>query len=45
VVPAWHAFDSVQAKRRAIQWLIDNSLVDRQAAAAVLASCADPDLP
>jgi hypothetical protein len=31
--------------RRAVQWLVDNSLVDQQATAAVLARCADPDLP
>jgi Uncharacterised protein family (UPF0158) len=45
LLPAWHAFQSVRAKRRAVQWLVDNSLVDQQAAAAVLAGCADPDLP
>jgi Uncharacterised protein family (UPF0158) len=45
LVPAWHAFQSVRARRRAVQWLVDNCLVDQQAAADVLASCADPDLP
>jgi len=45
LLPAWHAFQSVRAKRRAIEWLVDNSLVDQQAAAAVLARYADPDLP
>jgi hypothetical protein len=43
-LPAWHTFESVRAKRRAVEWLVDNSLVDQQAAAAVLAGCADPDL-
>jgi hypothetical protein len=45
LLPAWHAFQSVRAKRRAIEWLVDNSLVDQQAAAPVLARYADPDLP
>ena len=45
LLPAWHAFQSVRAKRRAVQWLVDNSLVDQQAAAPVLARYGDPDLP
>jgi hypothetical protein len=45
LVPAWLAFQSVRAKRRAVQWLVDEGLVDQQAAEAVLGSCADPDLP
>ena len=45
LLPAWHAFQSVRAKRRAVEWLVDNSLVDQQAATAVLARYADPDLP
>jgi hypothetical protein len=44
LVPAWHAFQSIRAKRRAVQWLVDNSLVDQRAAEAVLASCAGRDL-
>jgi hypothetical protein len=45
LLPAWHAFQSARAKRRAVEWLIDNSLVDHQAAEPVLARYADPDLP
>ena len=45
LLPAWHAFQSVRAKRRAVEWLVDHSLVDQQAAAAVLARYAGPDLP
>jgi Uncharacterised protein family (UPF0158) len=45
LLPAWHTFQSVRAKRRAVQWLVDNSLVEQQAADAVLASCPDPGLP
>jgi transposase len=33
LVPAWHAFQSIRAKRRAVQWLVDNSLLDQRAAA------------
>ena len=45
LLSAWHAFQSVRAKRRAIEWLVDNCLVDPEAAAAVLARYADPHLP
>jgi hypothetical protein len=45
LLPAWQAFQSARAKRRAVQWLVDNSLVDEQAAEAVLARYADTDLP
>jgi hypothetical protein len=45
LLPAWHAFQSVRAKRRAIEWLVDRSLVDHEAAAPVLARYPDPDLP
>jgi Uncharacterised protein family (UPF0158) len=38
LLPAWHAFHSAGANRRAVQSLVDNSLVDQQAAAAVVAS-------
>ena len=45
LLPAWHAFQSIRAKRRAVEWLVDNSLVDQQATAPVLALYTDPDLP
>jgi hypothetical protein len=45
LLPAWHAFQSIRATRRAIEWLVDNSLIDLQAAAPALARYADPDLP
>ncbi len=34
LLPAWHAFQAIRAKRRAVQWLVDNSLVDQHVAAA-----------
>jgi len=45
LLPAWHAFQSTRAKRRAIEWLADNSFIDHQAAARALADYPHPDLP
>jgi Uncharacterised protein family (UPF0158) len=28
LLPAWHAFRDTRARRRAVQWLADNSLID-----------------
>jgi hypothetical protein len=32
LLPAWHAFRDNRAKRRAVQWLADNSLIEDEAA-------------
>jgi hypothetical protein len=45
LLPAWHAFRDIRAKRRAVQWLADNSLIDGDAASRFLASHQDPNLP
>jgi hypothetical protein len=45
LVPIWYAFSDVRAKRRAVEWLIDNSLVDDPEARSFLADLEDPDLP
>jgi hypothetical protein len=45
LLPAWYAFRDVRAKRRAVQWLADNSLIDDDAATRFLANHPDPDLP
>jgi uncharacterized protein UPF0158 len=45
LLPVWYAFRDARAKRRAVEWLADNSLVDEEAAARFLAGYADPDLP
>ena len=37
--------ESSRTKRRAIEWLVDNSLIDQQAAVPALVRHADPDLP
>ena len=45
LLPAWYAFRDARAKRRAVQWLADNSLIDNEAVERFLAIHTDPDLP
>ena len=45
LLPAWHAFRAARAERRAVHWLVDNSLVDHDEAARFLTNHPDPDLP
>lgn len=45
LLPAWYAFSDARARRRAVEWLVDNSLVDDEAAERFLASHPDPELP
>jgi Uncharacterised protein family (UPF0158) len=45
LLPAWYAFRDVRAKRRAVDWLVDNSLIDDEAANRFLTDNPDPDLP
>lgn len=45
LVPAWHAFSDTRARRRAVDWLDDHSLVDHEATDRFLAEHPDPDLP
>jgi hypothetical protein len=45
LLPAWYAFRDVRARRRAVQWLAGNSLIDDDAASRFLAGHPDPDLP
>lgn len=45
LLPAWYAFRDVRAKRRAVRWLQDNSLVDDEAADRFVMENPDPDLP
>ena len=42
---AWYTFRDVRAKRRAVEWLVGNSLVDGEAAGSFLADHPDPQLP
>jgi hypothetical protein len=45
LLPVWHAWADIRAKRRAVEWLVDNSLVDKDTAARFLTDYPDPDLP
>ena len=45
LLPAWYEFRDTRAKRRAVEWLADNSLIDDNAASRLLAKHPDPDLP
>jgi hypothetical protein len=45
LLPAWHAFRTARAKRRAVEWLADNSLIDDDTAARALADHPDHGLP
>ena len=45
LLPTWYAFRDVRARRRAVQWLADNSLIGDETAAQFLTGHPDPDLP
>jgi Uncharacterised protein family (UPF0158) len=45
LVPAWNAFRDARALHRAVEWLVDNELVDEASAERYLADHAEPPLP
>jgi len=45
LLPAWYAFRDARATRRAVEWLVDNSLIEGEAAERFLAGHPDPELP
>ena len=45
LLSVWYAFRDARARRRAVRWLADDSLIDDEAAERFLASHPDPDLP
>jgi len=45
LLPAWYAFREARGRRRAVQWLADNSLVDDHSAEDFLSGHPDPALP
>jgi hypothetical protein len=45
LVPVWQAFSDVRAKRRAVEWLLEQDLVQDIAAEQFLAGHPDPALP
>jgi len=44
LVPIWYAFRDARARRRAVEWLVDNELIDDQSANRYFADHPDPDL-
>jgi Uncharacterised protein family (UPF0158) len=45
LLPAWYAFRDTRAKRRAVEWLADSSLIDDEAASRFLTDHPDIELP
>jgi hypothetical protein len=45
LLPAWHAFRYARAQRRAVEWLVDNSLIDDDEGRRWLDEHLDPDVP
>ena len=45
LLPAWYAFRDARAQRRAVEWLVDNGLVDQADAQRFLTSHPEPGLP
>lgn len=45
LVPAWHAFRDARAKRRAVEWLLGQGLIQDDAAGKFLVDHPDPHLP
>jgi hypothetical protein len=45
LLPVWYTFRDTRARRRAIEWLVDNSLIDDSAATQYIAEHPTPDLP
>ena len=45
LLPAWYEFRDTRARRRAAQWLADNSLIDDGSADSFLSGHSDPVLP
>ena len=45
LLPAWQAFRDNRARRRAVEWLADQSLITHEAASHYLATHPDVELP
>jgi hypothetical protein len=45
LLSSWHAFHDARARQRAVEWLVDNDLVDQESAARFLADHPEPPLP
>jgi hypothetical protein len=45
LLPTWTAFRETRARRHAVEWLADNSLIDDDSASRYIAEHPDPDVP
>jgi len=45
LISAWHALRDIRAQRRAVEWLLDQGLIDDTAAQQFATDHPDPDLP
>jgi hypothetical protein len=45
LISAWHAWHDVRAQRRAVEWLLDQGLIDENAAQQFATAHSDPRLP
>ena len=45
LIPAWHSLRDVRAQRRAVEWLLDQGLIDNSAAKQFATDHPDPGLP
>ena len=45
LIPGWHALPDVRAQRRAVEWLLEQELIDDNAAHQLTAELPDPRLP
>ena len=45
LISPWQALREARGRRRAVEWLLDNNLIDGGAAAEFMAANPDPDLP
>lgn len=45
LVPPWHALHDWRGQRRAVDWLLDQGLIDENAAEKFAADHPEPDLP
>lgn len=45
LISAWHALHDVRAHRRAVDWLLDQGLIDENAARQFATAHSDPQLP
>jgi hypothetical protein len=45
LISAWHSLRDVRAQRRAVEWLLDQGLIDESAAQQFVTDHPDPRLP